>query len=328
MPPIGPIYPPVLSWRFTPWVSARRGPPSDLVVPPVRLSVLIPNLHSPRIGETVAAALAQDGVDEPWEVVVVGRDRYGLVPDHPRVRFIETERDYNPSEARNRAIAEARGETVLFLDSDCVPEPDWMAKILATHEAGHPIVGGALTFDRDGYWSVADNISAAHGFLPSTPAGRPAGFHLCAANLCLDKSLLNQVGGFDEQLVCGEDFDLMMRLGAAGYPMYFEPAARAAHRHVRTSFSRFLSHAGAWAPYSVHVRRRHAGTLNTPWVMNSALSLRLLSPAIALWVTFGIWRRHPELLRDVLTFPAVVVAKFIWCWAAARGLSHPPEGVA
>jgi len=286
------------------------------------LSVLIPNLHCPRIGETTAAVLAQEGVDAPFEVIVVGRDRYGRIPHDTRVRFVETPRDFTPSEARNRAIAEAAGEVLLFLDADCVPEPDWMRRMLAARAASGAVVGGALTFDRDGYWSVADNISAAHGFLPSTPAGAPRGFHLSAASLCVDKALVTEAGGFDEGLVCGEDFDLMMRLIRRGARMHFEPAARAAHRHARTDLRAFLRHATAWAPDSVVVRRRHRDLLGTPWFLGSPLALRLLSPVIGLGATLRIWVRHPELLRDLAAFPAVYVAKVLWCWAAARGLTR------
>ncbi len=293
----------------------------------MRYSVLIPNLHSPAIGDTVRAALNQTGVDAPYEIIVAGRDRFDCIPVHEQVRFIKTERDYNPSEARNLAIAEASGEVLLFLDADCVPEPDWMATLLATYHKGHLLVGGALTFPRAGYWSIADNIAAAHGFLPSTPEGPPNGFHLSAANLCLSRAAVQQVGGFDESLVCGEDFDLMMRLQAAGASMYFQPAARACHRHERTSLATFVAHATAWAPYSVHVRRRHGAALDTPWYMGSAWALRLLSPLLSLAVTGRIWWRHPELLRDLHTAPAVFAAKILWCWAAARGLEHPPAGV-
>jgi mycofactocin glycosyltransferase len=290
---------------------------------PPTLSVLIPNLHCPRIGETVNAVLVQEGVNDPFEVIVVGRDRYGRIPHDPRVRFVETPRDFTPSEARNRAIAEARGETLLFLDADCVPEPAWLARMLAAHRETGAVVGGALTFDRDGYWSVADNISAAHGFLPSTPAGPPRGFHLSAASLCADKAAIVEAGAFDETLVCGEDFDLMMRLIRRGHRMHFEPAARAVHRHARRDLSAFIRHAMAWAPDSVIVRRRHADLLGTPWFLGSAVALRLLSPLIGLGATVRIWVRHPELARDLATFPAVYAAKVLWCWAAARGLGRP-----
>lgn len=290
---------------------------------PPTLSVLIPNLHCPRIGETVNAVLAQVGVDEPFEVVVVGRDRYGRIPRDPRVRSFETARDFTPSEARNRAIAESAGATLLFLDADCVPEPDWLRRMLAAHRETGAVVGGALTFPRDGYWSVADNISAAHGFLPSTPAGPPRGFHLSAASLCAEKADIVAAGAFDESLVCGEDFDLMMRLIRRGHRMHFEPAARAAHRHGRRDLRGFVRHAVAWAPDSVVVRRRHADLLGTPWFLGSPTALRLLAPFIGLGAAARIWVRHPELVRDLAAFPAVYMAKILWCWAAARGLGRP-----
>jgi GT2 family glycosyltransferase len=285
----------------------------------VRISVLIPNLHCPRIGETVAAVLAQEGELQTFEVIVVGRDRYGVIPEDPRVRFIETERDFTPSEARNRAIAESTGALLLFLDADCVPEPDWMARMLARHAEGHPIVAGALTFDRGDFWTLADNISAHHGALPSNPAGPMTRFHPAVANLCLERRLLDEVGTFDESLVCAEDFDLMMRLKAKGYGFFFEPAARAAHRHGRGNFGAFVRHAAAWAPDSVAVRNRYADLIGSPGFLRFPWALRLLSPAIALGVTGRIWLRHPELWRDVAALPAVFLAKLVWCWAAARG---------
>lgn len=285
----------------------------------VRISVLIPNLHCPRIGETVSAVLAQEGIFEPFEVIVVGRDRYGVIPEDPRVRFIETPRDFTPAEARNRAIAESAGKVLLFLDADCVPEPDWMARLLARHAEGHPVVAGALTFDRGDFWSLADNISAHHGALPSNPAGPMTRFHPAVANLCLERRLLEEVGTFDETLVCAEDFDLMMRLKARGHAFWFEPAARAAHRHGRSDLRAFLRHAAAWAPDSLDVRNRYAGLIGSPAYLRSPWALRLLSPAIALGVTGRIWWRHPELWRDVAALPAVFAAKLVWCWAAARG---------
>ncbi len=43
-------------------------------------SIVIPNLHSPRIGEVLEAFRRQDGVNRSiYEILVVGRDKYGLV---------------------------------------------------------------------------------------------------------------------------------------------------------------------------------------------------------------------------------------------------------
>ena len=51
----------------------------------------------------------QEGVDDgEYEILVIGWDRYGLVRKHEaedkRIRFLRSDRDINPAEARNRGI--------------------------------------------------------------------------------------------------------------------------------------------------------------------------------------------------------------------------------
>src|SRR3990170_6877912 len=111
-------------------------------------SVVIPNLNSPRIGEVLDALCRQEGVNGAYEILVVGRDRFGLVKQHEKkgekVRFLESERNLNPAEARNLGIRAARGRLVFFIDADCVPVERWMTTLLKTYSEGNPVVGGAV----------------------------------------------------------------------------------------------------------------------------------------------------------------------------------------
>src|SRR3990172_1326999 len=90
----------------------------DVQMNDIAYSVVIPDLHSPRIGEVLDALRRQAGVDGDYEILVVGRDRYGFVRQHEaedkRVRFLESERDLNPAEARNCGIQAARGKLIFF----------------------------------------------------------------------------------------------------------------------------------------------------------------------------------------------------------------------
>ena len=287
----------------------------------IRYSVIIPNLHSPRIGEVLQALCRQTGIEESYEVIVVGRDKFGQVREEGPVRFLRSERDLNPAEARNRGIAAARGELLFFLDADCIPREDWMKWLLKAWREGRPVVGGSLTFDpRDNFWTLADNISHCYTLHVSGQRGPAVNFHISAANLCLEKKVVEEVGNFDEKLVCGEDFDLAMRLRKKGYDLYFEPAAVVTHRPTRDSFRSILRHSASWAPYSVIARHQHADLLKTPAFLYRPNLLLILSPLVAAWVTARIFVVRPAILKYWYTSPVIFFSKWAWCLAFAKGL--------
>jgi len=65
------------------------------------VSVIIPNLHSPVIGEVLGALLAQaDALSKPLEVWVVGQDRYGQVQPDERVHMLTTAHPVPPAWCR------------------------------------------------------------------------------------------------------------------------------------------------------------------------------------------------------------------------------------
>ena len=287
-----------------------------------RYSVVVPNLHSPRIGEVLDALERQAGLDGAYEVIVVGRDRYGLVQETERVRFLRSERDLNAGEARNRGIEAARGEVIFFLDADCIPDEDWMARLLRRYRQGYPIVGGGVTFSDRNFWTLCDNVSHFYGLYPD---GRPrlaVDFNIHTANMCVSKALLVKVGKFSERFpgAAGEDFDLIMRIREGGYGLYFEPSALVTHRPERNSFRSVLRHSAIWARQSIGIRHRYAALLKTPWVLYHPLPLLFLSPMIAVWVSARIFLLYPRLLRYWYTFPVVLLSKIVWCLAAASEL--------
>ena len=58
----------------------------------IQVSVVIPNLNSPIIHQTIEALEKQTFDRKAYEVVVVGIDRFGLVNESDIVRFDQTEK--------------------------------------------------------------------------------------------------------------------------------------------------------------------------------------------------------------------------------------------
>jgi len=103
--------------------------------PPPRVSVIVPVRDDPRIDELLATLSAQRSAP-PHEVLVAldGSRRRPGVPASLPARLLELPAR-GPYFARNAAAREARGEILLFTDSDCLCPPDWIARAVRAFEA-------------------------------------------------------------------------------------------------------------------------------------------------------------------------------------------------
>jgi len=280
-----------------------------------RVSVIIPNLDSPTVDRTVDGVFAQRGA-VPDEVIVVGRDGPGRLTGDGRVRRVHTGGPRPPGAARNIGIAAASGDVLVFIDADCDPEPDWLGAHLARHGAGETVVGGAVCWDADNYWTLSDNVSMFHAYAPGQPAGaRP---YLPTLNLSVRRGAIDAAGPFDPELPRGEDLDWTIRLARAGHRPFFEPLARVWHRPARATAHAMWDHWYVSGRWLVGVRGRYPEVFGRyPWLYHP-LALRLLAPLIAGAATVPIFRPGGAGWRHPATLPAVYATKVAWCCGAAR----------
>ncbi len=288
----------------------------------MKLSVVIPNLHSPVLDQTLAALAGQTWPREQTEVVVVGLDRYGYLAAYPWVRDLNTGTPTPPARARNLGVRATSGDIVVFLDADGIPAPDWLARLAGRFaDPSVNVVGGGVVFAWDApYWSVCDNVSNFHPFVTSAPAGeRP---NLPTLNLAIRRAVLDHVGLFNETYpkAAGEDTELMLRLRAAGYRLDFEPRAVVEHRQARVAFGQVWRKAHDIGYYSPRLDPRYRAYLDFPPPLRHPLALRLASPVLAAVMTARIYRDRPALRRRAV-WPGVFLAKLAWCWGAAQRLT-------
>jgi GT2 family glycosyltransferase len=203
----------------------------------VRTSVGVPAFRAWSTLPAVLDALASQ-VHDGCEVLVFESGTRDDAPfaRWPWVRAVTVPERVLPGEARNRAAAAARGDVLVFLDADAVPDPGWLAALESALRPGVDAVAGAV-----GNGTPASAVGTAGWALEfadwHTDRRTPLR-HAASCNLLVRRAALRD--GFATDLWPGEDTLLSAPLAAAGR-LAFAPDARVRHLN-RTGLVDFLRH--------------------------------------------------------------------------------------
>lgn len=189
-----------------------------------RITAVIPTFEDgARAVEAVHALLSQRIDDAILDVLVVDdgsradtvRELATLIAI-PRTRIVTLNENAGRSAARNRGVAEAHGDYVLFMDCDCLPAgTEFVARHLAMLEIGHVASCGDIAGPDDSFWSRYQERASTRrrqAFIN----GRP--YMGTSQNLAVRKSAFLAAGGFDPtyRQYGFEDRDLLLRMTDVG----------------------------------------------------------------------------------------------------------------
>ena len=279
------------------------------------VSIIIPSLNSPLIAEVVSEVATQIPSDLSSEIVVVGLDEPGLVAGTV-ARLVSSGQPTSAATARNLGVRASTGQHIIFLDSDCLPEPGWLDVLLSHLREERVAVSGAIRVTADHFYRVAGNIASFHEFTTAMPAGeRP---FLATYSLALPRRCFDEVGWFDERLPRsgGEDLDFTIRMRRAGYRLHFDPSAVVIHCPNRTTFLSMMRHAFLAGGNSIRVRRRYPTDFAMPaWLFHWSLMLAC-SPFLAYAATVRAALRNRDVRAHWATLPLMLMSRFSWCLGA------------
>ncbi len=206
---------------------------ADLI--PLRFSVVIPCRDAAATLATQLAALAGQGVQGEWEVIVAdngsidaSRDVARSFADRlPRLRVIEAAARSGPGHARNAGAAAAAGEALVFCDADDEVAEGFLAAMAAGVER-HGFVAARFELRRLNPPAFVKPHPQETGLNPYTYP--PFLAHAGGAGLGVRRAVHRSVGGFDESLAALEDTDYCWRIQLGGTPLVSQPDAMV---HVR-----------------------------------------------------------------------------------------------
>jgi GT2 family glycosyltransferase len=183
----------------------------------------------------------------------------------PEVQYVREPRT-GLNFARNRALREARGEILAFLDDDVVPDRGWLAG-LADAWAANPDAAAftgqvlpmeleteaQIVFERRGGFRRGFDRIRFGSVLPGNPLyPGGAGSLGAGANMAFRTAVLRQMGGFDEALDTGApvpgggDLDAFYRIIRAGHILVYDPRFLVFHQHRREMAALHRQYRRSW----------------------------------------------------------------------------------
>jgi GT2 family glycosyltransferase len=247
-------------------------------------SVVVAVRGDARVRRLLASLASQTAPRESYEVIVVENGSAGLADTdgaYGITRYAHLDRAGSGA-ARNAGLALARGRFLLLTDADCVARPGWIGHLTARLTAGDvAAVGGRIVKHQPATWTQRHAITVVDGqrslsYLPALHLPYVAG-----ANAGFVTSALREAGGFDEDLLSGNDVDICYRLGLRGYRVGLTPDAVIEHDDrdsVTAHFCRFYR----YAVYQVLLYAKYKHVSGKRYVLDAYPLRRALEAAAGL----------------------------------------------
>lgn len=200
------------------------------------ISIIIPTRNRYDYVRLLISDLLKQTVSN-FEIIVVDQSDKEQLLENCRYIYTKTK---GPCVSRNIAVAEAKGDILVFLDDDARIEPDFIAEITTPILSGrYDAVAGAICDPEGNYlfkneqYLTRDNTNFIKVLTsnPDSPKSRitlsfPGG---CAAILT---KVFHEVGGFEEDFDptgAGEDREMALKLYKNGFSTWYNAKAKLLH---------------------------------------------------------------------------------------------------
>lgn len=220
----------------------------------MKLSIILPTYNrSSMVVNTLYSLTQMTASPEQWECIIVNNNSTDdteevvtnflqALPPHFNFHFV-TETEQGLSAARNRGYRESIGDIVAFIDDDETVNTDFAnayltlfenipeagaasGKVIPEYPSGKPLWLTPLTEN-----PIACPVDLGNSIKPYPSYKHPAG-----GNMALRRTVLEQTGTFNNSLgrkgsslIGGEEYELIDRVKAAGFSIYYTPYANIRH---------------------------------------------------------------------------------------------------
>ncbi len=209
----------------------------------LNVSVIIPAFNAEKTISFCLTALQKQVFSKTFEIIVVDDgstdDTKKVVQMFKNVKLI-SQKNSGPAVARNVGVKKASGKYVVFIDSDCVPEQDWLEQMIEPFEDEKVSgVQGAYKTKQKSLVARFSQIEIEYRYkrLKKSKKIDWIGSYSAAYRR---KLFLDEIGFLDSfPTASGEDSELSYRLAEKNHKLVFKENAYVFHSHP-TSIAEYV----------------------------------------------------------------------------------------
>jgi cellulose synthase/poly-beta-1,6-N-acetylglucosamine synthase-like glycosyltransferase len=292
---------------------------------PPKVSIIVATLNNERtIDECLKAIFELNYPKDFLEIIVVdglSKDATVKIAQKYPVKVISM--PLNAPAAYNYAMKMVSNDVLGFIDADAKVEKEWLNKLVACLDdpqvAG--VSGGIETWNTENAWarSIGYDLKNRYARLKKYVV------RVATMNLLLKKSVIETVGGFDENLPSQYDTDLGFRITSRGYKILFEPNAKCYHFN-RSTVSGYFRQQLQYGKNTTKLYLKHANLVKGDEITDFGMNIQpFLILAVIVFFLLGI----PEALRPLWYVSAFILALiFVYYVVSAVRLSIKFKDVA
>ncbi len=254
----------------------------------LRYSVVVPAFNAERTLGACLGGLARQTAPREWfEILVVddgSTDRTRALAAELGARVF-SQKNQGAGAARNLGAVNAKGNLVLYIDADCVPDERWIEAMTAPFaRADIAGVSGVKKTHQSNLWAQLIQIEFDYRY--DRMAKRARTDFIDSATAAYRRGVLLESGGFDSRLMEAEDAELSFRLAERGCNLVLVRDAIVYHHHPE-SLQGYLQRKYDYARWRAVVYAQHpskaASDTRTPQSQKlQALLAFALPPALVM----------------------------------------------
>jgi GT2 family glycosyltransferase len=189
-----------------------------------------------------------------------------------------------PGAARNLGMRHAAGDVFAFIDTDCIPQPDWLEQLIKPFAAGGvgAVGGREIINERDPLlmrcFHYIMTAPLTTGGMRGKEGKRLARFYPRTFNMAISRKAYEATGGF-RKMYHAEDIELSFRIRQAGFELLYEGCAQVYHRR-RSTVAQYTRQLFNMGKARVILARLHPGSLEPLHAMPALLVVATLFLAL------------------------------------------------